>query len=186
MMKYKPIRVTLSFFVILTLASFFYYGCGGEEKVSSVARKRPVAKPVAKKAGKKTDKALQAEEEAIRAALKQEGYVYQRRGRRDPFTPLIMPLKKQKKDKSKIGTIEGYDLNEFALVAIAKKGKEYYALLVTPDNRSFTVREGDIIGMNNGRVKEITSDKIRMVEYIKNYKGELRPRQIILEFHKGE
>ncbi len=177
-------KITLSFLIVLTLVSFLY-GCGEKEKALSVARKKPAVKPVAQKAQKEVDK-LQAEEEAIRAALKQEGYVYQRRGRRDPFTPLIVPLKKQKKDKSKIGTIEGYDLNEFALTAIAKKGDEYYALLVTPDNRSFTVKEGDIIGMNNGRVKEITSDKIRMVEYIRNYKGELRPRQIILEFHKGE
>ncbi|NOZ67666.1 MAG: pilus assembly protein PilP [Deferribacteres bacterium] len=186
MMRDKAMRFNACFFIMLALVSFLYYGCGGKEKSSSVARKTPVVKTVAKKPKKEVDKALQAEEEAIRAALKQEGYVYQRRGRRDPFTPLIVPLKKQKKDKSKVGTIEGYDLNEFALTAIAKKGDEYYALLVTPDNRSFTVKEGDTIGMNNGKVKEITSDKVRMVEYIRNYKGELRPRQIILEFHKGE
>ncbi len=181
-MKDKPMKFTGSFFIVLTLTTFLFYGCGGEKKQATVALKTSVAK----KAKKEINKVSQAEEEAIQAALKQEGYVYQRRDRRDPFTPLIVPLKKQKKDKSKIGTLEGYDLNEFILSAIARKGTEYFALLVTPDNRSFTVKKGDVIGMNNGRVKEITSDRMRMVEYIEDYKGESRPRQIILEFHKGE
>ncbi len=182
MMKDKSMKFTGYFFIFLTLISLLFYGCGGEKKQAPAALKTPAVKKVKKE----INKVSQDEEEAIQAALKQEGYVYQRRDRRDPFTPLIVPLKKLKKDKSKIGTLEGYDLNEFVLSAIAKKGTEYFALLVTPDNRSFTVRKGDVIGMNNGRVKEITSNKIRMVEYLKDYKGELRPRQIILEFHKGE
>lgn len=114
------------------------------------------------------------------------GYIYEQRGRRDPFSSLVVISKDQKKDDSKIGTLEGYDIGEFVLGAIANKGRTYFALLVAPDNRSFTVEEGTTIGLNKGKVKRITGDKISMVEYVKNYKGELKPREIILEFRKGE
>ncbi|KPK01350.1 MAG: hypothetical protein AMK71_05895 [Nitrospira bacterium SG8_35_4] len=114
------------------------------------------------------------------------GYVYDQRGRRDPFSSLVVIAKDKKKDDSKIGTLEGYDIGEFVLGAIANKGRTYFALLVAPDNRSFTVEEGMHVGLNNGKVKQITGDKIVMVEYVRNYKGELKPREIILEFRKGE
>jgi Tfp pilus assembly protein PilP len=114
------------------------------------------------------------------------GYIYEQRGRRDPFSSLVVISKDKKKDDSKIGTLEGYDIGEFVLGAIANKGRTYFALLVAPDNRSFTVEQGTTVGLNNGKVKQITSNKITMVEYVRNYKGELKPREIILEFRKGE
>jgi Tfp pilus assembly protein PilP len=114
------------------------------------------------------------------------GYIYEQRGRRDPFSSLVVISKDKKKDDSKIGTLEGYDLGEFVLGAIANKGRTYFALLIAPDNRSFTVEQGSTVGMHKGKVKRITDKKIVMVEYIRNYKGELTPREIILEFRKGE
>jgi len=118
---------------------------------------------------------------------KQEGYIYQRRDRRDPFIPLIVLKKSVQKGKGvKPGTLASYDLNEFSLAAIARKGWKYYALLTTPDNRSFTVYKGTRVGLNKGKVKNISRDKIVLVEYSRDFRGEIKPRQIILEFHKGE
>ncbi len=125
--------------------------------------------------------------EAVQKAPQQEGYVYDRRDRRDPFVPLIVPRKKVQKGKEiKVGTLEGYDLSEFRLAAIAKKGRQYFALLTTPDNRSFTVHKGTVIGLNKGKVKNISSDRIILVEYSERFRGKLKPREIIIEFHKGE
>jgi Tfp pilus assembly protein PilP len=128
---------------------------------------------------------LQSEAE-IQETVQTGGYIYDRKNRRDPFVPLIIPTKKFKKDNRKIGTIESYDITEFTLAAIAKKGTKYYALVVAPDNKSFTIHKGDIIGINGGKVESITRNKVVIVEYTRNYKGELKPRQIILEFRKGE
>jgi Tfp pilus assembly protein PilP len=117
-----------------------------------------------------------------------KGYIYKHKGRRDPFMPLIVPKKEKAKKGSRIatGTLESYDISDFTLVAIAEKRGQYYALLVTPDNRSFTVNEGTVIGLHKGRVEKILSDKVIIIEYSRNYRGELRPRQIVLELHKGE
>lgn len=114
------------------------------------------------------------------------GYIYEQRGRRDPFSSLVVISKEKKKDDSKVGTLEGYDISEFVLGAIANKGRKYFALLVAPDNRSFTVEKGSVVGLNRGKVKEITDNKIVMVEYVRDYKNDLKPRQIILELRKGE
>ena len=123
--------------------------------------------------------------EAPKETVQEEGYEYQPRDRRDPFVSLIAPTQKsQKKQTGKLGTLESYDISEFVLLAIAEKGEKYFALLATPDNRSFTVRKGTIIGLNKGRVEEITSNKVVIVEYSKDYSGDIHPKQITLEFLK--
>jgi Tfp pilus assembly protein PilP len=114
------------------------------------------------------------------------GYIYKPKGRRDPFIPLIMPREKKERVVSRVtGTLESYDIGDFKLSAIAKKGDKYYALLIAPDKRAFTVREGTVIGLHKGRIGKITADKVIIVEYSRDYRGELKPRQIVLELHKG-
>lgn len=128
------------------------------------------------------DPAIALAETATQETKQEEGYIYQPRDRRDPFVPLIVSTKKaETKGIVRLGTIESYDISEFALLAIAKKSEKYYALLVTPDNRSFTVGKGAIIGLNKGRVEEITSNKIVLVEYAKDFRGDMRPKQITIE-----
>ena len=174
--------ITVLFTVVIPVSAAFY-GCSDDSSAPPV---RTAAKPVVK--GTVSAPAVQPTEAApeIKETSEPEGYVYEQRGRRDPFSSLIVPSDKSRQDDSKMGTLEGYDLSEFILLAIASKGKQSYALLATPDNRSFTVNRGDTIGLNNGKVMEITGDMVALVEHTVNYKGEKLPRQIILEFHKGE
>lgn len=178
-------RGTVLFAAFLIFAIFSFLGFYGCKKDTASLPKQTVKKTVAKTVTSPESSQPDAEP-VVQDSSKQEGYIYEQRGRRDPFTSLIIPTAKTDKDNSKIGTLEGYDLGEFALLAIAKKGAQYYALLVTPDNRSFTVDKGTRIGLSNGKVKEITSDKIVLEEFTRDYLGERIPRQILLEFHKGE
>jgi Tfp pilus assembly protein PilP len=178
---FGKLRFNTAFIVLFIACLFVFSGCsgepdqppakGGQVRTAKSADRVPAVAPVVPETKKKDEQA---------------GYVYEQRGRRDPFSSLVVIRKNKKKDDSKIGTLEGYDLSEFALGAIANKGRTYFALLISPDNRSFTVEKGTVIGLNRGKVKEITSETLTMVEYVKNYKGELKPRKIMLEFHKGE
>lgn len=173
----------MKFFIIFQSAVFLvlfsFYGCSG----------KPSSPPTVAQSATNTGARNTAPqpETAIEETSVQEGYIYQQRKRRDPFIPLIVPKKNVKKGSgAKSGTLESYDITDFKLAAIAKKGKEYFALLTTPDNRSFTVNKGNIIGLNKGKVKEITKNRIVLVEYSRDFMGKLKPREIILEFHKGE
>jgi type IV pilus assembly protein PilP len=115
----------------------------------------------------------------------EKGYVYDRRDRRDPFVPLIIAKKVETKDRQ-TGTLESYDISEFALAAIARKGGEYFALLVAPDKRSFTVYKGTIVGLSKGKVADISDDKVKLAEYSRDFRGKLKSRDITLELNKGE
>jgi Tfp pilus assembly protein PilP len=162
---------------VLIAALFIFYGCSSPPP--------PPPKPVAQQA---PQPAAAVESETLLKGTKfEDGYDYEQRNRRDPFITLVVPTKKkQKAEELKIGTLEGYDISEFVLAGIAKRGHEYFALLTTPDHRSFTVVEGNVIGLNKGRVEEITENKIVFVEYSRDYRGDLKPKRITLEFVKGE
>jgi type IV pilus assembly protein PilP len=172
---------TFLYAAVLLIASIGFYGCDKAEPPATVKTPTKQAAPVAP-----GTVSTQPDEEGEKKP-EQEGYVYRQRDRRDPFKPLVETSKTIiKKSGIQIGTLESYDISEFSLSAIAKKGDEYFALLIAPDNRSFTVDRGTKIGLNKGRVDEITAKKVVLLEFTKDFRGESKPRQIILEFHKGE
>jgi len=177
----NQLKSSMLFFFALIFSVLIFYGC--KDKPSTPPTKMP------QKQGEVSNGGLPAtpQPETVAEASEPEGYVYQQRDRRDPFVPLIVPKKKAVKiEGTRTGSLVSYDIGDFTLAAIAQKGGQYFALLTTPDNRAFTVNKGTPIGLYKGKVQEITKDKIIIIEYTSDYKGELKPRQIILEFHKGE
>ncbi|MBI5408937.1 MAG: pilus assembly protein PilP [Nitrospirae bacterium] len=174
------IKIFKAFYIALAVILLSSYGC--KDKQPSTPGKA-IKQQSATASGKEAaDKQAQT---AVQEAPPEGGYIYQPGDRRDPFDPLIVPSKKaEKRDTGKPGTLESYDISEFTLTAIAKKGDAYFALLVTPDNRSFTVKKGTVIGYNKGRVAEISKDKVVLEEHSKDVRGDSRPRQITLEFLK--
>ncbi len=153
--------------------------------VSGCKKKTPPPSPQAKKTDVKKEAEVKPETLPQETIARSRGYVYEPAGRRDPFTPLIVTKKKgAEKVKRPPGTPESYDVGDFSLLAIAKKGNKYYALLLAPDNRSFTVYEGDVIGLHNGKIEKITNERVIIVEYTEDYKGNKKPREIVLELHK--
>jgi len=170
--------------IVVLMISFAFsaaiFACNGKTDLPS---RRVVKKKVQKSAVSPQNN---QEDFSVLADSSKSGYVYQRRDRRYPFIPLIRPSSQKQKKEFVTGTLESYDINEFKLSAIARRGSTYFALLVTPDNRSFTVRRGMRIGLNKGKVKEVSRNRVVLVEYARDYRGELKPRQITLEFNKGE
>lgn len=144
--------------------------------------KKPVRAPQVPAAG-----TVVPQPAVIQESAGDKGYIYDQAGRRDPFMPLITPKRSlQPRAAVKAGTIESYDVKEFSLSAIVKKRDGNYALLVTPDNRSFTVSVGTVIGLHGGEVAEVTDDKVILVENSKDYRGKLKQNKVTLEFHKGD
>ncbi|MBI5049920.1 MAG: pilus assembly protein PilP [Nitrospirae bacterium] len=118
--------------------------------------------------------------------LEEYGYTYDSKGRPDPFASLISAPKEKEKIGRVIGTLEGYDVSDFKLIAIAEKEGHYYALLLSFDNKAFTVREGTVLGLHKGKVAKITDDKVIIIEYVKDYKGKTKPREVVLKLRKGK
>jgi len=158
--------------LVIIFVSFIFSGC---KKEPNVVETQKSTAPITKK----TEQPGIVIQETT--ALQGQGYIYEPKGRPDPFVPLIETAREEKPKIT--GTIESYNITDFTLIGIAT-GKQRYALLVAPDNKAYTVKEGSILGLHKGKVKEIKSDRIMIVEYIKDYKGVLKPREVVLELRK--
>ena len=158
-------------FIFLTVISL---GC--KEKI--VPGKQPVAQKPA--AGSAAPATVQKEEPKV----EKEIYVYDPKGRRDPFTSLAQVAKPKAERKIGASPIENYDVDEIKLIAIAWDSRQYYALITLPDNKSYTIRKGMTLGLYNGKVVEITRNSIIIKEQVKDYRGQTKIKDTILKLRK--
>ena len=87
---------------------------------------------------------------------------------RDPFEDLI-----KGPDKKKGPPLEMYELELMRLVAIMHDDESGYATVKLPDGKYYTVVKGTKVGMHNGRVSEIFSDRIIVRQEAIDHKGAL-------------
>ncbi len=168
-------KVIYLFLIIFLLLPF--WGCKKEQAT--------VKKPMAEKAGRAEVKKNAKESQEAKKVEKEE-YLYDSKGRRDPFLPLVAVTKQKPARKKGATSIESYDIDEISLLAIARDKNKYYALIMMPDRKSFTITEGMLLGLQGGKVKKITENTVIITEFIKDYKGNIKPKDTVLELHKGE
>jgi len=153
------------------------FGCGKEKS----APQKPSAEKVTQQNAQLEGKVAQ---EAPK--VKQEEVSYDARGRRDPFLPLIQISKEKPKKKVGASPMESYDINELHLLAIAWDKNKYFALVMLPDKKTYTITEGMTLGLQGGKVEKIEKDTVLIREFVKDYRGDIKPRDSILKLHKGE
>lgn len=159
-------------FLLITLG-----GCKKEQVL--------VQKPIAEKVQLAKEKQETKESEEVKKVDKEE-YTYDAKGRRDPFLSLVTIPKEKPTRKKGASPIESYDISEIKLLAIAWDKEKYYALIMLPDRKSYTITEGTPLGLRDGKVMTITKDTVLLREHVKDYKGDIKPRDIILKLHEGE
>lgn len=165
----------ISYLFLIVLLAWSFGGCGKERP----AVKTPAiekAKPAEVKKEKEPEEAKKSE---------QEEFKYDAKGRRDPFLSLVETTKQKPLRKRGASPVESYDIEEIKLLAIAWNTK-HYALIMLPDKKTYTITEGMTLGLQGGKVIKITKDSVIIREYIKDYRGEIKPRESILKLHKGE
>lgn len=165
------------FLGILISLCVVFAGCGKEQPPP----KKPAAEKMAQPAAATAEKAAPES-----AKAPQEEVAYDARGRRDPFLALIQLSKEKPKKKAGASPIESYGIDELRLLAIAWDKDKYYALIILPDKKTYTITEGMTMGLLGGKVEKITNNTVLIREYIKDYKGDTKPRDSILKLHKGE
>lgn len=170
-MKRLSLLIIVVFFLMLP-----FVGCKKEQA--------PVKKPAAEKVQpEETKKDAKAPEETKK--VEQEVYTYDAKGRRDPFLSLVVVSKQKPTKKQGLSPIESYSVDEVNLIAIAWDKDKYYALIMMPDKKSYTITEGMTLGLYGGKVEKITKDRVVIREYVKDYKGEIKPKDSVLKL-RGE
>ena len=113
-------------------------------------------------------------------------YAYDQLGRRDPFLSLIKIAKKKPPKKKGATPLESFDVEEIEILAIASDKDESYALIQLPNQKTYTIKKGTVLGLQEGKVEEITEEKVVIREYVKDYRGDMKPKDTVLKLHKGE
>jgi type IV pilus assembly protein PilP len=116
-------------------------------------------------------------------------FAYSPKGRRDPFKPLIQPKQQRgeatytpepsgRPDKIK-GPLEKFELSQFRLIALLVVKGVPRAMVKAPDGKSYMVKIGEYIGMNDGIVKKIETKVMGINE--NGLRVEKSPDRIVVE-----
>jgi Tfp pilus assembly protein PilP len=152
---------------------------------------KPARKPV-KTPAKKVSRAAQKEENVVIPSKPEifriKKVEYNPTGRRDPFLSIVSLTKQkvQKKRKKSLNPLENYDVADFRLLGVIYDGKDYYASILLPDGKAFTVKKGMKLGLYGGSIIDVSPDSLVIREYVMNYKGELKPKDTVLKLRKEE
>lgn len=142
-----------------------------------------VVKPAFKKKAKVQDRAA-----LLTAEKKADSYEYNPLGRRDPFRSLLIGRKVggEEEQIEIVNELQKHDLGSLKLVGVIWGEVGRIALFETPDGKGYAAQVGMPIGKGNSHVKEITSNKVVIVQRFKNVRGQVETREVALELKKEE
>ncbi len=140
-------------------------------------------------------------EARLERLLKRSTYRYEASGKPDPFRPFIQaavrrhPSKKAsgkaslKKALSKVchTPLECLDVGQLTLVGVVElEGDGAIAMAQDSSGIGYTIRLGDRIGLNNGKVTAIFPDRVVVTEVVEDIEGNMVPRKRVLLLHPEE
>lgn len=91
---------------------------------------------------------------------------------RDPFQPPLNLLAKKEAPKT---DLEIFPLKDFKLNGVVTGPKKTRAMITTPNNKVFFIKVGDSMGVRDGKVTQILSDSIKILEYFTDQNGKRVP-----------
>jgi type IV pilus assembly protein PilP len=111
--------------------------------------------------------------------------------KKDPFKPFSVEPAHQGQPRpagivrtGDLLPIQSYDVNKFKVSGIITGLKENTALVIDPAGKGYVVKEGMLIGINDGRINRITPSAIEVIEQYRDDNGHLRKRSILLSMPK--
>ncbi len=110
--------------------------------------------------------------------------------KKDPFKPFIAAepapkaIKALPSKAADLLPIQSFEVNKFKVSGIIAGLQENKALLVDPTGKGYVVKEGMLIGNNDGRISKITASSVEVVEKYRANNGKLRTRKTVLALAK--
>jgi type IV pilus assembly protein PilP len=163
--------------IVAGISLLLIWGCEGGSKPSQPA--------VVKRQRRRTPPPQKKEEKVIEEK-KEPTYTYSPVGKRDPFKPFIALGPKKADIKVPLTPLQRYDVSELKLVGILKGPRGYRALVEDASGKGFIITKGTLIGRENGRVKEIRTDRVIVKQSHKDIFGQMKVREISMRLKKPE
>lgn len=100
--------------------------------------------------------------------------------KRNPFQTFLYT--KKPTTSFKVGEIPllQYSLSSLKIIGIMERRGKYFAMIQTPDNRSYIITVGSIIGIGRARVVSIKGNRINLVESTYNALGQMHTVSVVM------
>ncbi|MEE9524276.1 MAG: pilus assembly protein PilP [Thermodesulfovibrionales bacterium] len=122
-----------------------------------------------------------------KSVLKIERERYTAKGRRDPFISIIaLAEEKMTVRKKSTNPIENFDITDFKLLGVIYDGKDYFASVVLPDQKAYTLKKGMKVGLYGGKVDDITSNKLVVKEFVVDFMGQRKSKYTEIKLREEE
>ena len=116
-------------------------------------------------------------------------YVYNPKGRSDPFRPFITEVQAFTVARPKgwlpRTPLERSEISEFKLVAILLSEQDKRAMVEDGTGKGYIIKIGTYIGKKGGKVTDIFADHVVVEEQLKSIYGDKRTNRIPLKLRKG-
>jgi type IV pilus assembly protein PilP len=166
---------------------------GVQDQQASAAPETQAKPPVS--AGRKIDSSLATTDDQVAALLNiQAPPPYNPKGKADPFEPFIkeegQQVAKAMKPKKRTPQtpLEQIDLGQLKLVAIVASAGGNRALVEQSTGKGYILKPGTYVGLNSGKVVEITLEKVTIEEEYEDVYGKTitQKKEITLPKPPGE
>ncbi|MCR4286822.1 MAG: pilus assembly protein PilP [Deltaproteobacteria bacterium] len=142
----------LKYIILAALVPLFMFSCKKEEPKEAEPEKKPAATSpaaAAKPAAEPVQEAKEEDEPGLR---------------RNPFLSHIVLEAGVRKEKKVKGPLECCEAGSFKVIAVVTGLEKSSALVLAPDMKRYIVREGDILGVREGRIVKIDGKGITIRE----------------------
>jgi Tfp pilus assembly protein PilP len=176
------------FGTILLLGTILMLGsCGGEAPKATKVPMPPVGKKTPAPAPTPGPMPSLAESKAGPASTGK--YVYDPKGKPDPFKPLIVDRTEAASGKPKPSSMEAatplerMDLSQLKLVAVVWDISDPKGMVEDSSGKGYILSIGTPIGRNRGRITQINSLGVVVTERIEDSTGRFKSRQVPLKLY---
>lgn len=171
------LRQSVRYFLIVNL--FFLAACGGESAGPAVAPQKALQAPQVQNQPLVVAGVPVLEGGTVIAPME---YRYDPRGRRDPFRSILVTIQTNRRIGD-LPPLQRVDIVDMKLTAVVWGGLGYSAMIETPDGKSYTVRVGTLLGPNDGVIRKVMTNHLKIQEKATDIFGVTKTRNVILELY---
>lgn len=98
----------------------------------------------------------------------------------------MIKMIKSDRARAELPPLQRYELRDLKLLGIIWGGYGYQAMVQTPDGKGYTVKEGTLVGLNNGVIKGISEKRIVVSEPTVDFAGKKTTREVEILLRQNE
>ncbi len=100
--------------------------------------------------------------------------------KRDPFQTFLYAQKHITSFKAGELPLLQYGISSLKVVGIINRRGKYFAMIQTPDSRSYIITVGSLVGVNRARVVSISGSEVNLIERTYNILGQMRSVKVVM------